>query len=385
VALRAGAEASLRLYARDGNGELRATGSGMLCEASSHAFTTTWTALLEKRSCGLRIVLIVFFIFLFRPLSFSSPFSHQFYNLLLFINGIMDSIPQHPIKHNGHPQPGNPPSGPQQPISQPYWRADFDPSTPLSAKFTHEIGVGDPVGWGNSELEYYTDDANNSFYRGDKKLVVRAVANSNRHDNNNQRQYTSARITSVDTLGRKCGFLAAVLTPPCASGVWPAFWMLPKKPYNWPTDGEVDIFESWNGDLINHHSLHWGKFIHADNDKHLTIARAAPGMARPEGTMYGFAWDQQEDKVGSPGRLVWYLDGKPTMKTDIPAISRKMSDFTILFNVALGGNLVQGAAPIDGVYELVVHSLEMYDAPPGGWSKFENDYKMAAEGQTMNL
>jgi hypothetical protein len=27
----------------------------------------------------------------------------------------------------------------------------------------------------------------------------------------------------------------------------------------------------------------------------------------------------------------------------------------------------------------------MYDAPPGGWSKFENDYKMAAEGQTMNL
>lgn len=290
----------------------------------------------------------------------------------------MDSTSQLPVKDNAHLPPG-----PQLPISKPYWRADFDPSTPLSATFKYKTGFGTPPGWGNNELEYYTSDQKNSFYRGDKKLVVRAVANSNRHDSDNQRQYTSARLVSLDTLGRKCGFVAAVLTPPCASGVWPAFWMLPKEPFNWPTDGEVDICESWNGDLVNHSSLHWGQFNTQDANKHRTIASATPGMARPDGNMYGFAWDQQEDKNGSPGRLVWYFDGKPVMKADIPAGTRKMSDFTILINIAMGGNVTQNAAPVDGVYELVVHSLEMHDAPPGGWSQFEHDYKTAAEGHTM--
>lgn len=297
----------------------------------------------------------------------------------------MDSTSQLPIKHNGQPVPGHPLPGSELPVSKPYWCADFDPSTPLSATFTYQTGFGNPPGWGNNELQYYTEDQNNSFYRGDGKLVVRAVANSNRHDPHGQLKYTSARLNSVVTLGRKSGFLVVVLTPPCTSGVWPAFWMLPKDPPDWPTGGEVDIFESWNGDLVNHSSLHWGQFTHDDAKKHLTISRATPGMARAEGNMYGFAWDQQEDQNGSPGRLVWYVDGKPVMKADIPAGTRKMSDFNILINVAMGGNVTQNATPVDGVYELVVHSIEMHDAPPGGWRQFERDYATAAEGQTLAI
>lgn len=69
-----------------------------------------------------------------------------------------------------------------------------------------------------------------------------------------------------------------------------------------------------------------------------------------------------EDKNGSPDRLVWYLNGEAVMKADIPAGTRKMSDFTILINVAMGGNVTHSTTPVDGVYDLVVHSLEMHDA-----------------------
>jgi beta-glucanase (GH16 family) len=281
----------------------------------------------------------------------------------------MDSTSQYAVKQNGDPQPCHLPSRPQQPIGQPYWQADFSPSNPVSVTFIHKTGVGEPPGWGNNELEHYTADAANSFYTNDRKLVIRAIANSNLPIPS----YTSARLVSIQTLSRKCGFVAAVLTPPCAMGVWPAFWMLPQEPSDWPTGGEVDIFESWNGDCVNHSSLHWGTFD-KDKDKHRTIEKNMHDMARPEGHMYGFAWDQEEDEGGSPGRLVWYVDGQPVMKASIPVGTKKMSDYTILFNVAMGGDVVNRMAPIDGEYELVVHSLQMYDTPPGGWSQFHDDY-----------
>ena len=119
----------------------------------------------------------------------------------------MDSTTQHSIAHHGQPQPGHPPPGTtylaygsQQPIGQPYWAAAFTPSAPVSVAFKHQTGHGDPPGWGNNELQNYTADANNSFYRGDGKLVVRAVANSNRPPDF---RYTSARLTSLQTLGRQ--------------------------------------------------------------------------------------------------------------------------------------------------------------------------------------
>jgi hypothetical protein len=152
------------------------------------------------------------------------------------------------------------------------------------------------------------------------------------------------------------------------------------KDFHWPTTGEVDIFESWNGDLVNHSSLHWGDFKKEDANKHHSIDTNTPDMARPEGRMYGFAWDQEEDKDGSPGRMVWYVDWKPVMKASTPPGTRKMSDYTILFNVTLGGDAIQNVAPVDGVYELVVHSLDLYEAPPGGWSEFNNEYNTTAEG-----
>jgi hypothetical protein len=39
--------------------------------------------------------------------------------------------------------------------------------------------------------------------------------------------------------------------------------------------------------------------------------------------------------------------------------------------------------PSDGCYETVVRELAMWDAPPGGWKKFDRAWRNSKEGNTM--
>jgi hypothetical protein len=100
-------------------------------------------------------------------------------------------------------------------------------------------------------------------------------------------------------------------------------------------------------------------------------------MDRPEGHTYGLAWDQGKR------RLVWYADGKPEMRAKIPGCMRKMGEFQVMLNIAMGGNVQQGRRPVDGTYEMVVHELEIRASPPGGWDAFESDWKKSRDGNTM--
>ncbi|EWZ47317.1 hypothetical protein FOCG_16475 [Fusarium oxysporum f. sp. radicis-lycopersici 26381] len=279
-----------------------------------------------------------------------------------------------------HPPPPGPPP-PQQPIGgqQPghvYWQPQFRPDVPVTQEWDAKIGNG-PDGWGNQELQYYTADQQNAFHTPDGKLVLRAVASNSSEDH--EKRYTSARLVSRQTLSRDQGVLTAWITSPCATGIWPAFWLLPQEPFSWPTDGEVDIAETWNGDLENHSCLHWGH--HHEPHKHRVLGTKIPDMQhRP--VRYDFAWLQSGGQPGQ-GRMIWYIDGRPVMKGDIPEGTRPMREMTILLNVAMGGNVCGGKTPADGYYDMVVHSLYMGSEPEyGGWHRFENDWAASPMGNT---
>ncbi|KAK7550882.1 concanavalin A-like lectin/glucanase domain-containing protein [Phyllosticta citricarpa] len=272
--------------------------------------------------------------------------------------------------------PGAPPPLPPHPSGPPfYWRPAFSPHEPVSAHFHHQLGDN---GWGNNEAQNYTSAPHNSFHTPSNALVLRAIANRSAPPGH---QYTSARLTSHTTLSRDRGFLLARITAPCARGVWPAFWLLPREPFTWPVDGEADIFEAWNGDRVNHSCLHWGHFNGEDWNKHRVVETPIPALDHPEGCWYGFAWDQPPD--GRGGRLVWYIDGRPVMKAHVPEGTRRVSDWQIILNVAMGGNVCQGILPEDGAYDMVVHNLKLCEEPVGGWGCFERDWHTAPEGHTM--
>ncbi|KAJ9664679.1 hypothetical protein H2198_000025 [Neophaeococcomyces mojaviensis] len=267
------------------------------------------------------------------------------------------------------------PLPPQQPINTVYWQPRFEAGLPVTQEW--DAKQGNNNGWGNNELENYTSNPENAFFTNDRKLIIRAIANNAAADP--AQKYTSARLVSRQTLARDRGVLTAVITVPSALGIWPAFWLLPREPFAWPYDGEIDIAESWNGEKNNKSCLHWGFFNAQDWNKHITRGTQIDDMhMRP--VRYDLAWDQPGGQAGQ-GRMIWYIDGRPVMKAPIPPGTRPMRDFTILFNIAMGGNVCAGQIPRDGAYDMVVHYVALSGEPEnGGWGRFEGEWQHTPDG-----
>lgn len=123
------------------------------------------------------------------------------------------------------------------------WSDEFD--GPELNKANWEIMTGDgtgyglPVGWGNKEDQYYTNDPGNIKIENGE-LVITARKQSMRGQ-----KFTSARIRSKNKVDVLYGRIEARIKFPGGNGLWPAFWMLPTdNVYGaWASSGEIDIME----------------------------------------------------------------------------------------------------------------------------------------------
>jgi beta-glucanase (GH16 family) len=119
------------------------------------------------------------------------------------------------------------------------WSQDFDGaagSAPDRSAWTNETGGG---GWGNNELEDYTDSRDNSALDGQGNLVITAKREADG-------SYTSARLTTQGKYTPRYGRVEARIQIPRGQGIWPAFWMLGSDlpQVGWPNSGEVDVMEN---------------------------------------------------------------------------------------------------------------------------------------------
>lgn len=97
---------------------------------------------------------------------------------------------------------------------------------------------------------------------------------------------------------------------------------------------------------------------------------------------FEFAWLQ--DEASAQGRMVWWIDGRAVMKAPIPQGTRRMADYVVLLNIAMGGNVCAGQLPREGTYDFVVHDMKMLDEPEmGGWGRFEADWARTREGDMI--
>ena len=159
----------------------------------------------------------------------------------------------------GPSQVPNNPSGPTAPIdsgwtfqSTPSFSDEFNYNgTPDTSKWGYDLGGG---GWGNQELETYTDLPKN-VYVSNGLLHITALKESL-----GSALYSSARMVSKNTGSLLYGRIEAYAKLPASpKGSWPAIWMLPNKYVygNWPNSGEIDIMEQVSFDPLNvHFSLH---------------------------------------------------------------------------------------------------------------------------------
>lgn len=111
--------------------------------------------------------------------------------------------------------------------------------TPNPDIWNYDIGTGNN-GWGNNELQYYTDrpenvTAQNGF------LIITA-----KEENFSGASYTSARLLTKGKFEQTYGRYEARIKLPWGKGIWPAFWLLGDDSNGtaiWPQIGEIDIME----------------------------------------------------------------------------------------------------------------------------------------------
>jgi PKD repeat protein len=131
------------------------------------------------------------------------------------------------------------------------WFDEFNVNgAPDTSKWGYDLGAG---GWGNNELEYYTNRSQNVLVSGGT-LKINTIKESYSGSN-----YTSARILSKGKFSFKYGKVEFRAKFPTGAGTWPAVWMLGSNidAVGWPACGEIDILEEVGNSLnINHSSLH---------------------------------------------------------------------------------------------------------------------------------
>jgi|GEM_PF-181794 len=249
------------------------------------------------------------------------------------------------------------------------WSQEFNEAAgtaPDNNVWTHEIGDGalnDIIGWGNSELQYYTDSTDNAATdgAGNLKITLREVntATTDLVCHYGPCEYTSARLITADKVDFAYGKIEARVKVPSGQGLWPAFWMLGTDidEVGWPQCGEIDIME------------YVGK---APNEVFGTIHGPGYSGGNGFGSVYDFGSPVADDYhtftiEWAPDEIHWYVDGinyhNATPADVDPNEWVYNHPFYIILNLAIGGNF-GGPVGEDVTFprEMLVDYVRVYQA-----------------------
>jgi beta-glucanase (GH16 family) len=208
------------------------------------------------------------------------------------------------------------------------WSDEFNyKGLPDSTKWGYEVGG---YGWGNNELQYYTD--RNIENAEVKNGMLNITAKKETKENN---QYTSARISTKGKVDFKYGKIEVRAKLPAGKGTWPAIWMLGKniENTNWPTCGEIDIMEhvGYMKDSI-FGTVHSEAYNHIKGtQKGKSIFIADPYTAFHN---YTIEWTAEKIDFLMDGIIYNHIENKHLSYKEWPFDQ----SFYLLLNVAIGGN-----------------------------------------------
>jgi beta-glucanase (GH16 family) len=218
------------------------------------------------------------------------------------------------------------------------WSDEFDGPHGAAVdptKWARDVGGS---GWGNEELEYYTDGTQNAQLGGGY-LTITAEAIPNGQSLScwyGPCRYTSARLNTLGKFSQAYGHFEARIRIPAGQGLWPAFWLLGDNvnQVGWPACGEVDVMENAGASpSVNHGSLH------APGNAVMTATFDSPTSLATDFHVYSIDWTPQ---------AIWFsVDGmvyETQSAADYPSAGWPFDQpFFIILNVAVGGRF--GGSP----------------------------------------
>ncbi|CAG5003947.1 Beta-glucanase [Dyadobacter sp. CECT 9275] len=213
---------------------------------------------------------------------------------------------------------------------KPVWQDEFDyQGVPDPKKWSYDLG---DHGWGNNELENYTNLKENARVEGGL-LIIEA-----KREKSGKRDYSSARIHTKGKGDFLYGKMEIRAKLPKGVGTWPAIWMLASESNygnkGWPDNGEIDIMEHVGFDQNRvHGNIHTKAFNHAikTNKGNNTIV----DNVSSEFHIYSCEW--------TPDRITMLVDGKEffSFKKE-PGYGWAEWPFDkpehLILNIAVGGN-----------------------------------------------
>jgi len=215
------------------------------------------------------------------------------------------------------------------------WSDEFDGPGIDMSNWTFETGA---TGWGNNELQYYTNGDNAEIVDGKLVITARKV-----NDLKTVGSYTSTRMNTRNKHSFTYGRMEIRARLPEGTGIWPAIWMLGNNigSVGWPRCGEIDIMEyvGYNPNTVHStihtESGHWG------NGSGTSIPLAT---CEEEFHNYGMIWTERyiQFYIDDPSNVTYTY--QPLIKTESNWPFNKPQYF--IFNIAVGGNW-GGAQGID--------------------------------------
>lgn len=216
------------------------------------------------------------------------------------------------------------------------WSDEFNENALDTGVWNYDIGGSDGGGWGNNELQYYTNRSDNVYVNdGTLKIVAK------REDYGGCR-YTSGRLTTKNKKTFQYGKMEARIKVNSGNqkGVWPAFWMMGNE-RDWPYCGELDIMEHANDRNYVEGTIHWnegewGGFNHIywgsySNGNYYYFSDNVNNGINGWHT-YGVIWDAD--------KIQWYVDDNIYLTAylqDNNAYAFRNQQYFLL-NLALGSN-----------------------------------------------
>jgi beta-glucanase (GH16 family) len=225
------------------------------------------------------------------------------------------------------------------------WSDEFNGpsnSAPNAKYWGYETGGG---GWGNQELECYTDAQGNVALDGAGNLVITARKQPGHICSDGKtNDYTSARILSHHKFAALYGHIEMRAKLPNTSGTWPAFWALGENidKVGWPRAGEIDIVEavgSKPSSILG--TIHGPK---TDGTPfQLSVSKKTGLRLNEKFHVYGVDW--------TPSCLTFTIDGKAygsVTRTQVSQAGGKWvwdKSFYLLLDLAVGGNFPGSPEP----------------------------------------
>lgn len=208
------------------------------------------------------------------------------------------------------------------------WSDEFNyAGAPDSAKWNFDLGGH---GWGNNELQYYTNDTKNVRVENGR-LIIEA-----RKDSLENRAYTSSRVVSKHKGDWLYGRIEVRAKLPKGKGTWPAIWMLSTdwKYGGWPASGEIDIMEHVGYDPnVIHGTIHTEAYNHVkQTQKEGTVT--VPG-SQDDFHIYTVEWRENKMEFYADNKLYHTVVRDPNDDFKGWPFDQK---FHLLMNLAVGGN-----------------------------------------------